>query len=394
MREAKGTRSWVEYSSMTSPGQNDQRILTIGTDASIFEPGAPARSRIEAYGRMFREFHVISYTRPGFRIERLSPTVTLYATNMRFFFMQPFRAFWIGRRIIHERKIDWISAQDPSESGLAGWLLKRWSGTPLQLQIHTDFASPYFRTSSRKDYVRSLIARFVIPRGERLRVVSERIRRSLIARFKILDSRITVLPIFVDREAMRISPPSFNLHERYPQFDFIVLMVSRLVREKNVGLAIRAFSNFVQEFPAMGLVIVGDGPERANLESRIKNSELRNAVRFEGWQSDLVSYYKTADLYLLTSNFEGYARSVIDAAAAGLPIIMTDVGVAGEIIRDQESGRVVPVGGLRALVAALRAAHRDYPAMKQMAERARALVFATSPRTFDEYLKRYQASFL
>jgi len=132
-------------------------------------------------------------------------------------------------------------------------------------------------------------------------------------------------------------------------------MASRLTREKNIGLAIEVFAGIMNQESGIKnplLLIVGDGPERENLELRIKNyavpagrQELRSNAVIEPWTDDLASYYKTADLFLLTSNYEGYGRTVIEAQAAGLPILMTDVGVA--------IGEVVPVGDKAALVAAL-----------------------------------------
>ena len=61
----------------------------------------------------------------------------------------------------------------------------------------------------------------------------------------------------------------------------------------------------------------------------------------EPWTDDPFSYYKTADLFLLTSNYEGYGMAVVEAMAAGCPVIMTDVGLAGEVLIDKKDGLVV-----------------------------------------------------
>lgn len=382
------------------------KLLVIGTDVSMFRDGTDARERLGAYGRLFDELHVIIYTPRGFTPQALTSGARLYPTNSRWFLVRPLDAARLGRRIIRAHGTDLISVQDPAESGLAGWLLKRSTGLLLHVQLHADFFSRHFRRNSWKEWLRYWLARFIVPRGDAFRVVSQRIADSLSSKFKIQKSKITVLPIFVDRERIVGQQPAFNLRKKYPEFDFIILMVSRLVREKNFRLALEAFAGLLREFPRTGLVIVGDGPEHEKL--KVKSDQLRIAasVRFEGWQEDLVSYYKTADLYLLTSNFEGYSRSVVEAAAAGLPVVMTDVGVAGDVIRDRlpspisshetwegETGRVVPVGDREALVRALLGARRDYRAMQRMAERARAEGLALAPRNWDAYLERYRTSF-
>lgn len=368
------------------------KLLVIGTDASILQPDTDARQRIDAYGRLFDELHVIIYTRPGFAPQTLASGTVLYPTNSRSFFRRPFDAVRIGAKVIREQEINCISVQDPAESGLAGWLLKRKTGLPLHVQLHADFFSPRFRRNSWKERVRYWLAIWLLPRGDGFRVVSHRIKRSVGSRIQDLGSRITVLPIFVDCERIAHGRATSDLHDRYPEFDFIILMVSRLVREKNIGLALEAFRELLREYPKTGLVLVGEGPERKNLESRIQNLELADSVRLVGWQDNLISYYKTADLYLLTSNFEGYGRSVVEAAAAGAPIVMTDVGVAGELIRDGETGRVTPVGDAAGLARALGEARRDYARSRDMARHAKTEVLAMVPKTLAEYLTRYRES--
>ncbi|MDP3727238.1 MAG: glycosyltransferase [bacterium] len=368
--------------------------LVIGTDTAIFQANSGAERHIDAYGRLFEELHIVVYTARGFAPRTLPSGAQIYPTNSRWFFLRPFDAAGIGRRIAREHGIDVISVQDPAESGLAGWLVKLRTGLPLHIQLHTDVLSPYFRRNSWKERMRYWLARFVIPRGDAFRVVSERICISLISHFKFLISKpITVLPIFVDRAAIANAAPKFSLREHYPEFDFVILMVSRLNRDKRIDVALNAFQELLQEFPKTGLVIVGDGPEEKKLKVKSEKLKVFNSVVFEGWQRDLIPYYKGADLYLLTSAFEGYGRTVIEAAAAGAPVVMTDVGVAGEIIRDGETGRVVPVGDPMALVRALIDARRNYSATRAMADQARREVLVLEPRTWAGYLEAYRQSF-
>jgi len=78
--------------------------------------------------------------------------------------------------------------------------------------------------------------------------------------------------------------------------------------------------------PKVGFVVVGEGPEKR------KSSD---NIIFEPWTDDLISYYKTADLFLLTSNYEGYGMVLVEAAAAGCKIISSDAGIAGEILEPE-----------------------------------------------------------
>ena len=102
-------------------------------------------------------------------------------------------------------------------------------------------------------------------------------------------------------------------------------------------------AELIKKYPNTELWIVGDGLERKKLELEIAKYKLENSVKLFGWQNNPDEFYSQADAFLLTSNYEGWGMVVIEAADYGLPIIMTDVGCAGELIENEKSGLVVPV---------------------------------------------------
>jgi len=124
-----------------------------------------------------------------------------------------------------------------------------------------------------------------------------------------------------------------------------------LAPEKNVPALIKALAIVVKKYPNTVLMIVGDGPERKKLEKLVAKLELENNVVFIGAvkPDKVVNYYGLCDTLVLPSNFEGWGRVVVEACACGKPVIMTDVGCAGEVIINGKSGLVVPVGNVEAL---------------------------------------------
>ena len=110
-------------------------------------------------------------------------------------------------------------------------------------------------------------------------------------------------------------------------------MVSRLEKEKNVALGLEAFKLILGKIPEAGLVIVGSGKEEKRLKEQVKNLGIEMSVIFEGWQNqaEIASYYKTCDCFLVTSWYEGYGMTLVEAQAAGAKIVSTDVGVAREM---------------------------------------------------------------
>ncbi len=328
------------------------KLLVIGSDRNLFKEGSDVWNRYLDYGKLFQEIHVIVFSGKKLKNQKtkIGENIFVYPTNhfCKLFYL--WGIYKISKSIILNKDIV-ISSQDPFEAGLAGWMLKKIYNLSLQIQIHTDFLSPYFWQESFLNKFRVSLAKFIIPRADKIRVVSERIKHSLISNFKpSILNRIIVLPIFVDVEVIKTAPIKTDLHKKYPQFNFIILMSSRITKEKNIGLAIEAMSELVKKHPKLGLIIVGSGSEEARLKYLVLRLKINNSVVFEGWSDDLVSYYKTADLFLLTSNYEGYGRTVIEAMAAGLPVVTTDVGLAGEVLKNKENGIVVPVGDESAMI--------------------------------------------
>ena len=338
------------------------KVLFVSSDRNIFKKDSDIQSRYLDYGKLFEEIHVIVFSdkKLGNKNVKIGDNVFVYPTNHIFKLFYLWNIYKIAKKIILLLGIGnsplVISSQDPFEAGLAAWMLKKIYKIPLQIQIHTDFLSPYFGKGSFINKFRVILAKFLIPRADGIRVVSERIKNSLVASACLPVGRanslvpITVLPIFIDTELIKAAPIRVDLHKKYPQFNFIILMVSRLTREKNVGLAIKAMAELVKKHPKLGLVIVGSGPELKKLKFLTSKLQLDESIKFENWTNDPSSYYKTADLFLLTSNYEGYGRTVIEAMVAGLPVVISDVGLVGEIVINDKNGVVVPVGDSKAVV--------------------------------------------
>lgn len=320
------------------------KVLMISTDRKIFEEGSAVRARMIEYGKLFEELHIIVFAKGSkFYSEKLSENTQAFPTNSRNKLSCVFDAIKIGKKVMKNLGSDGtvISCQDPFETGLVGWRLARKFNVKLQLQIHTDIFSPYFMNHSFLNRIRVLIASFLLPKAHTVRVVSSRIESSLVVRGYPRE-KISVLPIFVDTEKFK-KDSEFDLHDRY-RFKTIVLMVSRIEREKNVAEAIEIFESVAADYSDAGLVIVGDGGEKAVLVKKVKGHGLSERIFFEPWQGDLIPYYKSADIFLSTSFYEGYGLTLIEAALCGLPIVTSDIGVVPEVIKNDVHALVCPVG--------------------------------------------------
>lgn len=121
-------------------------------------------------------------------------------------------------------------------------------------------------------------------------------------------------------------------------------IVSRLSSEKNLFLFIDAVRRVTNKMPTAMFVIAGDGPERNALSAHISGNSLDDNVLLLGQRNDIPRLLSALDLFVLCSKTEGMPLTLIEAMAAGRPVIATDVGGVREVVEDGRTGIVIPSG--------------------------------------------------
>lgn len=296
------------------------RVLVLSTDRNAFVETSAVARRLRMQARTVERMDVLVPHGPR-QVIQIAGNASVRGFGLGRVF-GAFRAVAAGWRV---QRPDVVSAQDPFFTGLIGWVIARVRGSRLHVQVHTDLFDPNFASRSLGNRFKALLARFVLSRADAIRAVSQRIAKTLVERgFKAPS----VLPVFVDL-AMLDKAEAIDGRTRYPQFKKLILVVARLEAEKNVAGAIRAFAEISKADPSAGLVIIGSGSQRVMLESLVKELGLEHSVVFEGAQ-DPFPFYKAADLLMLTSHYEGYGLVVVEALAAGCPVVSYDVGFARE----------------------------------------------------------------
>lgn len=374
------------------------KVLVIGTDRTLFNSDSPANKRIAEYGSLVGELHIVVFSlkKLGFEARKIASNVWIYPTNSNSRFSYTSDAKKISKKLIYERKfvrgLSVITSQDPFETGLVGLRLKRKFKLPLLVQIHTDIFSPYFsKTSLLNRFRKMFIAPKVIRKADSFRVVSEQLKKKLSYYHSISPSVISVLPVFVD-VASKSTDASLNVHQKFPNWNPIILVVSRLAKEKNVSGAFRVFAKILKKYNEAGMIVVGTGPEISNLESLAKRLGIHNNISFEGWQNDLTPYYRTSDIMLATSFFEGFGMSLLEAAAEGCPVVSSNAGIASELFSGESHSWVCEVGDIDCFVSSLDLLISNIPLRQVVSQEIKksAQKFAI---TKEEYLAKYKDLF-
>ena len=155
--------------------------------------------------------------------------------------------------------------------------------------------------------------------------------------------------------------------------DVVVLSVARLASEKGHDVLIRAVAT--AEDPRLVLVLAGSGPEREHLESLGRELGVRLFLTGDTPWERIVEIYAAADVFALLSEREPWAVVVNEAAACGLPLVLSDrVGAAHDLLHDGRNGFLVPVGDVAAAAAALRRLAADPDARRRAGARSREAV--------------------
>lgn len=151
----------------------------------------------------------------------------------------------------------------------------------------------------------------------------------------------------------RVSRVDWRRDVGFRDDEILLVSVGRLSPEKNHSLLLRAFSSYSASAHQCHLIVVGDGPLRGDLEAEAKSLGLVGKVRFLGLRTDVPDILAAADMFVLSSDWEGNPLSVMEAMAAGKPVIATAVGGVPELIEDDETGLLVPPRNVKALETAL-----------------------------------------
>lgn len=353
------------------------RVLNLSLDNLVLDPQSSVAERVAEYGQMVDRYFVV--VPDGEKKEQnLSDKVTVFGSGGINKISRLFRTCRLARKLIRENKFDVITVQDQYYLALVGWRLAREFKIGLELQIHG---------LEKYSGIRKMIARFVIPRATVIRAVSGRLRKRLVDEFGVSADKIFVVPIFSE---LRIKNEELRIKNNEDKFIF--LSVGRLVEIKNISLQIKAFKELLKKNKNIELWIVGDGNCGEKLKSEAEGIE---QIKFMGWHNDLDDIYKKADVFLLTSDYEGWGMVIVEAASYGLPIIMTDVGCAGEVIKNNESGLIVPVGGEKELEEAMERILNDKELRIKLGKNAREAILKlpSKEETMRMYLENWEKAF-
>jgi glycosyltransferase involved in cell wall biosynthesis len=321
------------------------RRLTGSFDVTVLAPGYPgalgseevAGLRVHRFRYFFKKLELLAGS------EGILPTLK---KNPLFYLLVPF--FLMGElaaliKLSRKIKPDIIHAHWIIPQGFIAALAKRVTGVPYVVTTH---GGDIYGMQGK---FASVLKRYALRHASHTTVVSRNIRETISRKFGE-EIPTEIVPMGVDSELFHPAQKSKALREKYGIAGPFLLFVGRLTEKKGVKYLIEAMPEVVKKFPAVILLVVGTGEQRLKLERQVHSFGIEKNVIFAGAipNRELPAYFATADIFIGPSiqaeggDTEGFGLTFVEAAMSGCSVVATDVGGISDIIKDGETGFLVP----------------------------------------------------
>lgn len=294
------------------------------------------------------ECGVVALRNPSTDVSDLQPQVD-YVHGMGLVTRPTFSELAEVRRICRSRQVDVIHAHDAGGQYVASMLRIASPSLRVVMTFHRTLG---IDSDGARNWVRNAL---FLPLVHRVVTASEERRKYLLSKTLLPPSKVQVIPFGVDLDVYH-PDPSMRSRVREElglrQDTLLVVTIGHLGSEKGIDQVIQGLSQAATQLDDLPwhLVVLGTGPpERLTLLRDAAAQALGDRVTFAGFRSDVPRWLQAADLLIHAPRMEAFGLVVVQALACGLPVVATAVGGLPEIIEQDVSGRLVPLGDARAL---------------------------------------------
>ncbi len=276
-------------------------------------------------------------------------------------------------------------------SGLDAILPARLAGVPVRIHGEHGWDVNDLQGNHWKP---ALLRRLHAPLVSHYITVSEHLKTYLQQRVGVAAERITPIVNGVDTDTFHpaTSAPDLFPNGFLPEQALVIGTVGRLQPVKDQATLVRAFAALRDSSSGLRdrlrLVMVGDGPIRAQLQALIDELQLTDSTWLPGARDDVPALLQAMDIFVLPSLAEGISNTILEAMATGLPVLASQVGGNPELVRHGQTGALFAPGDVLALADLIKNYTNDPALLAQHADRARAI--AVSEYSLETMVTRYQ----
>jgi L-malate glycosyltransferase len=240
-------------------------------------------------------------------------------------------------QFIKREKIDIIHTHG-ARANLYGYFIRLFTNVVWTTTVHSDPRNDFLGRGIKGEVFTKLNLS-VLKKPDHYFAISKRFAE-MIGEFGVKKNKITTIFNGIDFDKENNSIISREELKLNPD-DFVILMVARFDPVKRHELAIFAMEAVIKEYPKTKLIFVGDGSTRHIMEELVKQKKLTENILFLGYRDNAASFYKIADIFLLTSKTESFPLVLLESSKEKTPAITTDVGGVKDMIPDASYGYVL-----------------------------------------------------
>lgn len=223
--------------------------------------------------------------------------------------------------------------------------------------------------------------------------VSDAVRDYARGVVKIPAEKLVVIPNAIDVATQRAAKPLDLKTIGIPAARQVILCVGRLHPQKGIDWLLNTMPQVFAQLPTHDLLIVGAGPDEARLRTQLRELEIADRVHLVGWRSDVPRLMAAASQLVLPSRWEGMPNVVLEAMAAGLPVVATDTHGVRELLAPDHEGQIVTFGDSETLIGRLVSLGRDRELARRIgtANQARAAAHFSLQSMVAAYASLYES---
>jgi N-acetyl-alpha-D-glucosaminyl L-malate synthase BshA len=317
--------------------------------------GALATELGIALARRGHEIHFITYQQP-FRLPAFTPRIYFHEVDVGRYPLFEYPPYDLALAVrMHEvtldHGLDVLHCHYAIPHATSAWIAKEMlRHVRPDIRVVTTLHGTDITIVGQDPSFRQ-ITKFSIEKSDGLTAVSRYLQTETLTTFGCTACRIEVIPNFVDAEVYDRSRYTSILDEQVSSDTRVLMHISNFRPVKRVRDVVKIFDRVRKEISSV-LVMVGDGPDRVDAEAEARELGIQDKVFFLGKIDVVAPLLAGADLFLLPSTNESFGLSALEALASGVPVVGSNAGGIPEVVREGETGYLLPVGDIEGMAAA------------------------------------------
>ena len=376
-------------------GRKKSRVLFVTSDQSIFDINSSKRRQYLLLAEVFDEVHVMVLVTSLEKVnqERLGKNIWLYKTIAmpgKKKNQSAINAAFDLLTFNNSVRPDVVIGTDPYEAGWSAYKIAEAFKRPVQIYVDDNFLSPEFTKLNPNNKIHSKLARSLIKRVGSVRVKTENIKEAIQTNFKKVTD-VQLRPQFYNFTGLREATPTSDVHDIYKDFSLVLVAQGPLTADSHLHDVFTATQKLLQN-KTIGMLVIGTGPMMKLFEEKVALLDIKEQVVFIKQTDNMVSILKTADILVEADVTTAGDVRVMQAAAAGLPVVSYETEVRKDLFKDGESAYLCAPDDPNCLMQKINALVNAHAMRKKFSHVSQDIAESRLVEDEDAYVKLVQQS--